>query len=96
VKLLRHALFAVLLLLAQTGALTHAVEHLRIQSDDTNAPASHTCAVCLSAQGLDVALASTPPDIAQLTANFTPPTGVIPGAVSTPSITPRARAPPAA
>ena len=92
-KFLRHALFAVLLLLAQTGALTHAVEHLRIDADS---PASQTCAVCLSAQGLDVALASTPPDIAQLTANFTPPTGVIPGAVSTPSITPRARAPPAA
>jgi hypothetical protein len=95
-KLLRHALFAVLLLLAQTGALTHAVEHLRIQSDDTNAPASHTCSLCVAAQGLDAALASTPPDIAHSTADFSPSTGVDLGAVSTPSITPRARAPPAA
>ncbi|MFZ2855796.1 MAG: hypothetical protein WAZ34_16985, partial [Rhodocyclaceae bacterium] len=60
-KLLRHALFAFLLLLAQTGVLTHAVEHLRVDGDT---PASHSCAYCVAAQGLDAPLAAAPPALA--------------------------------
>lgn len=92
-KFFRHALLAFLLLLAQSGALTHAVEHLRI---DTDTPASHSCALCLLAQGLDAALASAPPDIALSTVDFTPPAGVALSAFSAPALAPRARAPPAA
>lgn len=54
----RHVFVVVLLLLAQAGALTHALEHLR---PDADTPASHPCALCLAAHGLDVPLASTPP-----------------------------------
>ena len=92
-KTLRHALFAFLLLLAQSEALTHAVEHLRIDADT---PASHSCALCIAAQGLDAALASTPPGIALFTADFAPPAGVAVSAFFAPNISPRARAPPAA
>lgn len=92
-KFFRHALVAFLLLLAQSGALTHAVEHLRTDADT---PASHSCSLCLVAQGLDAALASTPPDIARSTAGFAPPAGVALAAFSAAALTPRARAPPAA
>lgn len=92
-KLARQLLVAFLLLLAQTGALTHAVEHLR---PDADAPASHSCALCLAVQGLDAALASTPPDIALPAADFALPAGVAVAFVSPPAVSPRARAPPAA
>ena len=92
-KILRHALLAFLLLLAQSGALTHAAEHLRIDADT---PASHGCALCLVAQGLDSALASAAPDIALSTADFTPPAGVVLSTFSAAAPAPRARAPPAA
>jgi hypothetical protein len=92
-KLFRHVLVAFLLLLAQSGALTHAVEHLRIDADT---PASHSCSLCLVAQGLDAALASAPPDIALSTADFAPPAGAAFSAFSAPALAPRARAPPAA
>lgn len=68
-KLLRHALFAFLLLLAQSGALTHGVEHLRVDGD---APASHSCSYCVAAQGLDVPLAATPENVALSAAGFAP------------------------
>ncbi len=92
-KFLRHALLVVLLLLTQTGALTHAVEHLRI---DTDAPASHPCAHCIAVQGLDAALISTPP-----AAVFSAPpvallTGLILAACVVAVPAPRARAPPVA
>lgn len=92
-KFFRHALFAVLLLLAQSGALTHAVEHLRI---DTDAPASHSCSLCIAAQGLDSALASAAPNLALSAACFTPPGERIAAVCVTPAFAPRARAPPAA
>ena len=92
-KLFRHVLLTVLLLLAQIGALTHGVEHLRI---DTDAPASHSCSLCIAAQGLDSALASTTPAIALSVTDFALPVRVEVAAFSTPVITPRARAPPAA
>jgi hypothetical protein len=89
-KLLRHVLFAVLLLLAQTGALTHAVEHLRT---DVDTP-THTCALCIAAQGLDAALVSAPPAAVLLAAGFAPPAHVAVTAVPATAISPRARAPP--
>jgi hypothetical protein len=92
-KFFRHALLAFLLLLAQSGALTHAIEHLRIDADT---PASHSCSLCLVAQGLDSALASAPPTIALSMADFTPPTSLAFSAFSAPALVPRARAPPAA
>lgn len=92
-KLLRHTLFALLLLLAQTGALTHAFEHLRADADAT---ASHACALCITAQGLDAPFASTPPDSAPSAANFAPPAGVMAPAFSVSPVSPRARAPPVA
>jgi hypothetical protein len=90
-KFFRHALIAFLLLLAQTGALTHAVEHLRT---DVDTP-THTCALCIAAQGLDAALVSAPPAVVLLTADFAPPTHVTTAVVPAAAISPRARAPPA-
>jgi hypothetical protein len=92
-KLARHLLLTLLLLLAQTGALTHAVEHLRPDSD---APASHSCALCIALQGLDAALAATPPAIALPAADFALPAGVAVTVFSSSAVSPRARAPPAA
>ena len=92
-KFFRHALLAFLLLIAQSGALTHAAEHLRIDAD---APASHGCSLCLVAQGLDSALASAAPTIALSTADFAPPAGVVLSTFSASAPAPRARAPPAA
>lgn len=90
-KFFRHALFAILLLLAQSGALTHAVEHLQ---SDTDAPVSHSCSLCIAAHGLDSALASTTPDLAPTAANFAPPGEFIAATCVTPALAPRARAPP--
>jgi hypothetical protein len=92
-RFFRHALVAFLLLLAQSGALTHAVEHLRIDADT---PASHGCTLCIAAHGVDAALASTPPDITPSAADFAPPASTVVAALHIPSISPRARAPPAA
>lgn len=92
-KLARHLLFALLLLLAQTGVLTHAVEHLRPDSD---APASHTCALCVAAQGLDAPLASAPAAVAFSEADFAAPAGFVVPLFSPAAVSPRARAPPAA
>lgn len=92
-KLGRHLLFAFLLLLAQTGALTHGVEHLR---SDADAPASHSCSLCIAAQGLDAPLASTAPDIVGSAADFALPAGLVIAALAAPAVAPRARAPPAA
>lgn len=90
-KWLRHLLVAFLLLLAQSGALTHEIDHLHPDADE---PASHVCALCIAAQGLAAPLSSVAPDIALSAVGFAPPLGEIvavpfPGAVS-----PRARAPP--
>jgi hypothetical protein len=92
-KLFRHVLLTVLLLLAQTGALTHGVEHLRFDADT---PASHSCSLCIATQGLDAAPVSTPPAIALPVTDFAPPASVVAAAFDTPAVTPRARAPPAA
>lgn len=89
-KPLRHLLFALVLLLAQSMALTHAVEHLRIDADTP----THTCALCIAAQGLDAALTGEPPDIAQGIAEFAPPTGAVVPVFSPAAVSPRARAPP--
>lgn len=91
-KLLRHALFAFLLLLAQSGALVHSVEHLRVDADD--APASHICTLCIAAQGLDTALVSTAPAIAQSTADFSLPASLTVPLLAAAAVSPRARAPP--
>ena len=93
VKRLRHLLIAVLLLLAQSGALTHEIDHRHPDADE---PASHVCALCIAAHGLAAPLESVAPGIALSAASFAPPVGEIvavpfPGAVS-----PRARAPPLA
>ena len=90
-RFFRHALFALLLLLAQTGALTHAVEHLR---SDVDTP-THTCALCIAAQGLDAQLISTPATIGATTADFAPPSTFTTLLYSPAAISPRARAPPA-
>lgn len=92
-KLLRHALFALLLLLAQSGALTHGVEHLRIDAD---APASHGCTLCIAAHGLDAPLAAATPGIAPSTADFSQPASLAVPVFAAAAISPRARAPPAA
>jgi len=92
-KLLRHALFALLLLLAQTGALTHAVEHLR---PDANTPATHSCALCIAVQGLDAPLVSTPAMPPLLDAEHARPCCAIFVSASPAAVPQRARAPPAA
>lgn len=91
-KPLRHLLLALLLLLAQSVALTHAVDHLRI---DAETP-THRCTLCIAAQGLDAALTGEPPAIVLGTAEFAPPTGVVVAILATSAVSPRARAPPAA
>jgi hypothetical protein len=93
VKSLRHLLFAVLLLLAQTGVLMHAVSHLRADADT---PVSHACALCLAAQGLNAPFASAPPTIALCAADFARSVDAIVPAFSAFAVSPRARAPPAA
>jgi len=93
VKRLRHLLIAVLLLLAQSGALTHEIDHLHPDADE---PASHVCALCIAAQGLDVPLASVAPGIALSAANFAPPIGEIVSVTFPSAVSPRARAPPIA
>jgi len=92
-KQLRHLLLVVLLLLAQSGALTHALDHLR---PDAGEPPSHACALCIAAQGLDVPLASVAPGIALSAANFAPPIGEIVSVTFPSAVSPRARAPPIA
>lgn len=64
------ALFAFLLLFAQTAALLHAFEHRPGaagntvaaagfgESADSTEPAGHACAFCLAAHGLDAPLAA--------------------------------------
>jgi len=89
-KPLRHLLFAVFLLLAQSAALAHAVEHLRLDAD---AP-THSCALCIAAQGLDAALTGEPPAIVPGAAEFAPPTGVALPVLSPSTVSARARAPP--
>lgn len=91
-KSLRHLLFAFVLLLAQSVALTHAVEHLRPDADAT----THTCTLCLAAQGLDAALASASPVIALAATDFASPAGVAVPVFAPSAVSPRARAPPAA
>lgn len=92
-KSLRYALFALLLLLAQTGVLTHAVEHLRL---DPGAPAGHVCALCLAAQGLDVPLVSAPSIPPLLVAGHARPCRATYASSSPAAIPARARAPPSA
>lgn len=92
-KRLRHLLFAVLLLLAQSEALTHALDHLH---PDVGDPPSHSCALCVAAQGLDVPLASVAPYFAFSAANFAPPMGESVAVPIPSSVSPRARAPPLA
>lgn len=92
-KLLRHALFALLLLLAQSGALTHGVEHLRVDAD---APASHSCTLCIAAHALDAPLAAATPDLALPTADFARPAILVATPFAATPLAPRARAPPAA
>jgi len=93
VKRLRYLLLAVLLLLAQSGALTHALDHLH---PDAGEPPSHACALCIAAQGLDAPLASVAPDFALSAANFAPPMGESVAAPIPSTVSPRARAPPLA
>jgi hypothetical protein len=93
VKRLRYLLLAVLLLLAQSGALTHALDHLRPDAGD---PPSHSCALCIAAQGLDVPLGFVAPDFAFSAANFAPPMGVSVAVPFASAVSPRARAPPIA
>jgi hypothetical protein len=90
-KFFRHALFALLLLLTQIGALTHAVEHLR---SDVDTP-THTCALCIAAQGLDAPLVSAPSAMGATAADFAPPSTFTALAYSPAAVSPRARAPPA-
>ena len=91
-KPMRHLLFALLLLIAQSLTLTHAVEHL---GPDADSP-PHTCALCVAAQGLDAALAPTPATLALCTAEFALPEAIAVAVFSQPAVSPRARAPPAA
>jgi len=89
-KFLRHALFSLLLLLAQSGALTHAADHLR--PDAETAP--HLCALCIVAHSLAAPFASTPPSIALCAADFALPEGGSIPVFSPSDVSPRARAPP--
>ena len=93
VKRLRHLLIAVLLLLAQSGALTHEIDHLY---PEANEPASHVCALCIAAQGLAAPLASVAPGIAFSEVSFAPPVGAIVAVPFPSAVSPRARAPPLA
>ena len=90
-RFFRHALFAVLLLLTQSGALTHAVEHLRTDVDTQ----THTCTLCIAVQGLDASLMATPPALGVSSAGFAPPSTFTSLVYSPAAISPRARAPPA-
>lgn len=92
-SLFRHALFALLLLLAQSGALAHGVEHLRSDADRT---ATHGCALCLAAQGIDTALVATAPALALCAAGFAAPVHLVTPRPPVARVSPRARAPPAA
>jgi hypothetical protein len=90
---LKSLLFAVLLLLAQVGALTHATEHLRLEAAPAGDP---VCALCIAAQGLDASLISLAVSLPLSVAEFSLLPGVIvpSGAVS--AVSPCARAPPTA
>jgi hypothetical protein len=91
--LLKPLLFAVLLLLAQAGALTHAAEHLRL---DAAIPGDPACTVCMAAQGLDAPLLSAATDLPFSAADFSPVPAVVAPAFAPPAVSPRARAPPIA
>lgn len=88
---LNHLLLAVLLLLTQSGALTHAIDHLQPDADEV---ASHVCALCIAAQGLAAPLESAAPGMALPAASFAPPVGEIVAVAVSSSVSPRARAPP--
>jgi hypothetical protein len=49
-KLLRSAIFALLLVLAQSAALLHSVDHLK---PDADAAGGYACVFCLAVHGLD-------------------------------------------
>lgn len=92
-KAFRHLLIGLVLLFAQIGALTHALEH---QGSDATTPAGHACALCLVAQGLNAPLASVAPAVGLSVAGFAPPTSLFVYDLVSPDLTPRARAPPQA
>lgn len=91
-KKLRHALFALVLLLAQVGALAHAVEHLRLDAADHTA--DHACTLCLAAHGLDAPLAASPLLPERLAASFVRPVSAAFLSFPAALVSPRARAPP--
>lgn len=89
----RGALFAGLLLFAQTLALLHGFEH---GDADADHPAGHACALCLAAHGLD---APVPGAVAAPSAALAAPPRVAsraPAAPALPSFARSARAPPVA
>ncbi len=49
-KLLRPVILALLLVLAQSAALLHCVDHFKQDADEGN---GHACVFCLAAHGLD-------------------------------------------
>lgn len=91
----RGALFACLLLFAQTLALLHGFEH-GDDNADADHPAGHACALCLAVHGLD---APVPGAVAASSAGSAAPPRVAPSPHAAPALpffARRARAPPAA
>lgn len=56
---LRHALFALLLVLSQTGVFTHAIGHVGESRQDSGLPDHHLCELCLSHTHFGAALPAT-------------------------------------
>lgn len=90
-KLLRHLLFIALLLLVQSGAVVHATGHLR---PDVDSSASHSCALCIAAQGIDAPLVSVAASVPLAVADFLPTPGLRALTFAPLAISPCARAPP--
>lgn len=91
-KLLRGLLFSIVLLLAQSGALTHALEH--VSHDDAEPSLAHSCGLCIAAQGLDAPLISTSDILVQVDADVATPAVAVALSPAPPDVSPCARAPP--
>ncbi|MER2515267.1 MAG: hypothetical protein ABTR92_02460 [Candidatus Accumulibacter phosphatis] len=68
-KLLRSAFLALLLVLAQSAALLHFVDHLK---PDADAGGEHACSFCLAVHGLDSPLPALAEAVAGPLLSFAP------------------------
>jgi len=70
-KRLRFAILALLLLLAQAGALFHCVDHLKPDADEAD---GHACVFCLAAHNLESPVPTPATTLAGPLLHVTPPT----------------------